>query len=175
MFLISGAVINVDGGENPVTYLRFLEEAAKEINYGGSLFYLINPLKQKKRGRGSDLKFMADAAGGKFISGTGMNDIVTQVKNSTSAYYELAFSPPPSAAGKKSRIEIKCKRKGVELTTIAHSEKERPYRSMKNMEKRMFVLNVINGGSWSRMTASVKQVKYKSTGRKSKKKQCRRF
>jgi hypothetical protein len=32
---------------NTATYYRFLEDAAKEINYGGSMFYLVNPLKQK--------------------------------------------------------------------------------------------------------------------------------
>ncbi|MCP5046627.1 MAG: hypothetical protein GY940_05620, partial [bacterium] len=100
------------------------------------------------------------------ISGTGIKDIVTQVKNNTSAYYELAFSPPPAAAGKKSSIRLKCNRKGVKLTTIAHSEKERPYRTMKNIERKMFVLNVVNGGSWSRMVAPVKMVKFKTTGAK---------
>lgn len=147
--------------ENQVTYMRFLEDSAKAINHGGGLFFVINPLKQKKSGGGSQLKFMADAAGGKFISGTGIKDVVSQVKKSTSAYYELAFNSK-AGPGKKNKINLTCKRKGVHLTSIAHSEQGRPYKSMNSPEKRLFVLNIVSGGSWSRMVTPVQQLTYKT-------------
>jgi hypothetical protein len=161
VYLISAGQMEGMLGDNPITYLRFLEDAAKAVNYGGSLFYLINPLKQKAPGKGTALKFMSDAVGGKFISGTSVKNVVSQVKKNTSAYYELAFNPAKES-GQKSRVKLKCKRKGVQLTTINYSEKGRPYRLMKKIEKRLFVLNIVNGGSWSRMVAPVKQVKYKT-------------
>jgi len=160
VYLISAGHMEDMLGKNPITYLRFLEDAAKAVNYGGSLFYLINPLKQKAPGKGTALKFMSDAVGGKFISDTSIPNVVSQIKRNTSAYYELAFNPLKES-GQRSQIQLKCKRKGVQLTTINYSEKGRPYNLMKNIEKKMFVLNIVNGGSWSRMVAPVKQAKYK--------------
>jgi VWFA-related protein len=160
VYLISASGSSRALGTRSVTYFRFLENAAKAVNYGGSLFYLINPMRQKERGSGSDLKFMADAAGGTFISGTNLDDIVDQVKKSTSAYYEVAFIPS-AKAGEKSVIQLKCKRKDLHLTTIAYSERERPYKEMKPIEKKLFVLNVVNGGNWSRMMGPVKRVEHK--------------
>jgi hypothetical protein len=143
-------------GDNPITYLRFLEDAAKAVNYGGSLFYLINPLKQKAPGKGTALKFMSDAVGGKFISGISIPNVVSQIRKNTSAYYELAFNPAKES-GQKSRVQLKCKRKGVQLTTINYSEKARPYLLMESIEKKLCVLNIVNGGSWSRMVAPEKR------------------
>jgi VWFA-related protein len=162
VYLISPGVMSWGLGNMPVTSLRFLEDAAKSVNYGGSLFYLINPIPRQKKGRdwGKSLKFMADAAGGKFISGSSIKDIAAKVKKSTSAYYELAFTTK-SRPGQRSRIQVICKREGVRLTTIANSEQARPYRLMKGMEQKLFVLNIVNGGSWSRrMMRSVKKIEY---------------
>jgi VWFA-related protein len=160
VFLISAGHVTGGMGRNPVTYLRFLEEAAKEVSRGGALFYLINPLMQGDSQKGAQLKFMADAAGGKMISGKSIKEVVTQVKQSTAAYYEIAFSPK-TVSKKKYRIDVRCKRKGVALTTISHSEKERPYHRMKKTERKLFILNVVNRGFWSRTLARVKRVKYK--------------
>ncbi len=159
VYLISAGHMENMLGKNPITYLRFLEDAAKAVNYGGSLFYLINPLKQNAPGKGTALKFMSDAVGGKFISDTSIPNVVSQIKKNTSAYYELAFYPLKES-GQKSRVQLKCKRKEVQLTTINYSEKGRPYHLMQSIEKKMFVLNIVNGGSWSRMVAPVKRVKY---------------
>ena len=166
VFLISSAITGHQGaaiqnrsGENPVAYYRVLEEAGKAINYGGGLFYLVNPMPIKDSHNQGTLKFMADAAGGQYISGRSLDKIVDNLKNNTSAYYEIAFSPT-GKPGQKKRIKIKLKRKGMKLTTIAHSEQDRPYDKMKKTERRMFVLNVVNGGSWSRMSTRVRRIKY---------------
>jgi len=163
VFLISPGQKNYALGNMPVTYYRFLEEAAKAINYGGSMFYLINPLRHRSKSRGTALKFMSDQVGGKFVSGQSIKEIVTTVKKSTSAYYELAFYPGKKS-DQKSRIRLKCKRDGVQLATISYSERSRPYHRMNFTEKKMFALNVVNGGSWSRMVARVGRIKYKSPG-----------
>lgn len=162
LYLIAPGVNTAGLGNMPVTALRNLEEAAKSVNYGGSLFYLVNPIPRKKKGRdfGKSLRFMADVAGGKYISGSSFDDIASRVTKNTSAYYELAFSSR-SKPGKRSRIELTCTRPGVRLTTIANTEKERPYSYMKRMERELFVLNIINGGGWSRrMLKSLETINY---------------
>ncbi|HLP62072.1 MAG TPA: hypothetical protein VK186_24745, partial [Candidatus Deferrimicrobium sp.] len=98
----------------PVTYYRFLEDAARAINLGGSMLVVINPLMSKSKSAGTELKFMTDEVGGKCINGANLDDIITKVKNSTSAYYELAFYPEQKN-DPLSRIILKCKREGVEL------------------------------------------------------------
>ena len=146
---------------NTTTYYRFLEDAAKAINYGGSMLYVINPLKQKHFDQGTDLKFMADIVGGKFISGKSAKDIIKKIKKSTAAYYELAF-PSHQDAGIRSRIRLECLRKNVDLITINYSERVRPYSKMDRVEKKMFALNVVEEGSWSRMVARVGRIDYQT-------------
>lgn len=160
VFLITSGPMQYALGKMPVTYYRFLEDAAKAVNFGGSLFYLVNPLMYRSENKRKELKFVTDVVAGKYIHGKNIKEIVNSVKKSTSAYYELAFYPPQKS-GPKNRINLTCKRKGVELTTIGFSEKGKPYHRMNPMEKKLFALNIINRGSWSRMTAKVGRIKYK--------------
>ena len=55
---------------------------------------------------------------------------------------------------------MECKRKNVELISVNYTEKSTPYSRMNETEKKLFALNVINGGSWSRVTAKVGKIKY---------------
>ncbi len=160
VFLITSGPMQYAMGRMPVTYYRFLEDAAKAVNLGGSMFYLVNPLMYRSENKRKELKFVTDAVAGKYIQGKNIREIVDNVKKSTSAYYELAFYPSQKN-GLKNRIQLKCKRKGVELTTIRFSEKGKPYLKMNPMEKKLFALNIVNRGSWSRMTAKVGRIKYK--------------
>lgn len=160
LYLIAPGVHTAKLGDMPLTALRNLEDAAKSVNYGGSLFYLVNPIPRKKKGGdwGKSIRFMADVAGGKYISGSSFEDIASKVTKSTSAYYELAF-PSRVKPGNRSRIQLTCTRPGVRLTTIANTEKERPYSYMKRMERELFVLNIIDGGGWSRrMLKNLKKI-----------------
>lgn len=143
----------------PITYYRFLEKAAKAINRGGSLFYLINPVRYRTRTFRTALKFITDAGAGKLIHGTGIPDIIENVKKSTSAYYEMAFYPN-TKPGTRTRIKVRCKRKGVELITIGYMEKEKPYARMNRTEKKLFALDIVNRGNWSRRIATVGRIKY---------------
>ena len=160
VYLISAGQIPEAMGDT-ATYFRFLEDAAKAINFGGSMFYLINPLKQKKSSGGTELKFMADQVGGKFITGSSSGDIIRQVTQSTSAYYEAAYTTE-NQEDTRSRIRLECNRKEVDLITINYSERSTPYRQMNPMEKKLFALNVINGGSWSRMVGRVGKIEFKT-------------
>lgn len=159
VFLITTGPMKEALGNIPVTYYRFLEDAARAINFGGSMLYVINPLSSRSKMVGSELKFMTDEVGGKCIYGSNLTDIVTQVKNSTSAYYELAFYPEKNS-DPKNHILLKCKRKEVELISIGFSEKGKPYQQMDAIEKKLFALNIINGGAWSRMVAKVGKINF---------------
>jgi hypothetical protein len=107
------------------------------------------------------MKYMAKVSGGEYFGGTNPEKIVSNVTNNTRAYYELAFMPNQSP-GDKLRIELKCKRKGITLHTIKYAEKGKPYKEMEETQKKLFALNVITGGSWSRIVGDLKKVKYKS-------------
>lgn len=103
---------------------------------------------------------MADVSGGKLVHGANIREIVDTVQKSTAAFYELAFQPP-AQSGTRNRISMKCKRKGVELISVNYSEKSTPYPKMNKAEKKLFALNVVNGGNWSRITAKVGKIRYK--------------
>lgn len=160
VFLISAGPLKFALGQLPVTSYRYLEDAAQAVNFGGSLFYMVNPLAFKRSRQRTDLKFVTDNVAGKFIHGASFPEIIDNVKKSTSAYYEMAFQPIKKD-GLKSRIRIECKRKGVESISLAYSEKATPYPQMKLIEKKLFALNVVTNGSWSRMTAKVGRIKYR--------------
>ncbi|MCP5053642.1 MAG: hypothetical protein GY940_41130 [bacterium] len=161
---LSKTVYLISPGRNRFMQFKsfdILEDAAKAVNYGGSLFYIINPVTDISPRRRSTLKFMSDAVNGGFISGRDVNHLVSQVKKSTAAYYELSFKTV-AKAGKRSRIKLKCKRKGVKLATIAYKEQEKPYDKMDRSEQRVFLMNVIYGGGWSRSLANVKKGRHKT-------------
>jgi hypothetical protein len=160
VFLISASTKHAALGISGATQYSLLEDAAKAVNFGGAMLYVVNPIMYKSENKRKALKFMADAAGGKLVHGANIREIVDTVPKSTAAFYELAFYPPPQS-GTRSRISMKCKRKGVELISVNFSEKSTPYPKMNDAEKKLFALNVVNGGSWSRITAKVGKIKYK--------------
>ena len=159
VFLISAGPKYYALGRTANTYYRLLEDAAKAINYGGSMLYVINPIMYKSENKRKQLKFMTDVSGGKLVHGANIREIVDEVKKSTAAFYELAFSLPAKAVARNS-IRLECKRKDVELISVNYTEKSTPYPRMNQTEKKLFALNVISGGSWSRVTAKVGKIKY---------------
>ena len=173
VFLISGGIPTSSLGINVVSYYKFMGNTAKAINYGGSVLYMINPIPAKDDSSMSNdrisqsLKFMADESGGKYFAGSDLKKIVTRVKKHTRAYYELAFYPGDGNKPKddKLRINLNCKRKGVIVNTVNYSERGKPYREMETMQKKLFALSVVTGGSWSRIVGKVKKVKFKKLKR----------
>ncbi|HLP48124.1 MAG TPA: hypothetical protein VK469_19430, partial [Candidatus Kapabacteria bacterium] len=151
------------------TYLyRYLKEIGKAINNGGSVLYTINSQKtgvdeisdENNLSDGS-LVYLANEGGGKYFSGSNVAKIVSSIEKTTSAYYEATFTPGPAESGLL-KIDIKCKREGVQIYTINYTEKTQPYINMPPERKKLFAFDVISGGNWSRMVGKVMKVKFKT-------------
>jgi hypothetical protein len=129
------------------------------------VLYTINP----KRGDdiGDDeasgemsLRYLASESGGKYFAGSKPKKIIERVKKTTAAYYEVFFTVIPDM-GNDMSVHVECKRKGVRVHSLIHSERNKPYVRMEPVQKKVFALNVATGGSWSRMVGRVMKVKYK--------------
>jgi hypothetical protein len=164
VFLLSGGIQALSGDRNYyfnanlINYYIIMKQAAIDINKGGSLLYLVNPIPETLRIR-SVLSMMSEVSNAKCVSGRDVNEMLKQLKNNTAAYYEVAFSHKPEL-GDNFKIRIKCKRKGVRLNTLEYGEKAKPYAEMPKLQKELFALNVVTGGSWSRMVGTVKPTVY---------------
>lgn len=150
------------------TYLfDYFKRVAKSINFGGSVLYAIDPSPPKdyddtmESGRMS-LMFLAGESGGKYFAGRNTVKVVKQIKKTTAAYYEIYFTSA-SLTKEKMDIHLSCKRQGVRVHSLNHTEKDRSYRNMETVQKKIFGLNVVTGGEWSRMVGKVVRVKYKKT------------
>lgn len=160
VFLISGGVPEHRLRYDVIKYYKFLGKSARAINHGGSMLYMVNSVSPKRAGAGETLRFMAKESGGKYFGGSDIGKIVTRVNKHTTAYYELAFYPG-NRVQDILRIKLKCKRKGIELNTVNYAEKGTPYGEMKPLQKKLFALSVVTGGSWSRIVGQVRKIKLK--------------
>jgi len=146
---------------------NYFKRVARAINFGGSVLYAINPAPLKpyddteESGRMS-LMFLAGESGGKYFAGRDTDGIVQQVKKTTTAYYELYFTSDNETM-ERMKIQLKCKRGDVRIHSLIHTEKNRSYRNMKVVQKKIFGLNIVTGGEWSRMVGKVVRVKYKKS------------
>lgn len=161
IYLVSGGAPEGALGTDLIQYYGFLGKAAKSINHGGGLLYLVNPIKPYKVGMGKSLKYMADQSGGRYFAGSNMDLVVEKVKKNTSAYYELAFMPG-SQTGDAMKITMKCKRKGVVLNTVRSAERGKRYINMPDTQRELFALSVVMDGSWSRILGRVGKTKIKT-------------
>lgn len=167
VFLVSGGVQSWSGDfsgigqfrDNLIKYYETLKQAAIDVNKGGSLLYLVNPIPETLEIRQA-LSMMSEVSNAKCVSGRDVIEMVKQLKNNTTAYYELAFTHKPEL-GENFKIKIKCKRKGVKLNTLKYGEKAKPYAEMPKLQKELYALNVATGGSWSRMVGKVKPTVYR--------------
>jgi VWFA-related protein len=146
-------------------HLKYLTEVAKSINRGGSVLYTINPklqqgvLDDNESGEMS-LNYVARESGGKYFQGAKVEKVVEDIKQTTAAYYELTFNAG-AIKGKEMRLKINCKREGVQVHSLKYAASATPYRKMNKVQKKIFALNVVTGGTWSRMTGTVKQVPFR--------------
>jgi len=139
-----------------------LERTVKAINQGGSVIYTVNPGKFNRDDEASgemSLRYLAYESGGDYIAGSDTKKVINKIKKTTGAYYELAFVPFPDM-GKNIDIQLKCKRKDVKVNTFKQTERTKPYFRMDPVEKKVFAINMVTGGSWSRMMGKVMQIKY---------------
>jgi VWFA-related protein len=163
-------VFDLKNIEKQMTFDVFLfdyfKKIAKAVNEGGSLLYTINSQKvvesidRGKSGRTS-LQEMAKTSGGEYFAGSDAIDLAGQVNRTLSAYYELVFKPE-TKRGEEMNVAVKSKRPGVTVHSVKYSEIERPYHKMENIQKKLFALNVIHGGNWSRMVAKIEKGKSKT-------------
>lgn len=140
-----------------------LIKVVKAINEGGSVLYTINPGRITSDYEASgemSLRYIANESGGQYIAGRETTKIIKKVETITSAYYEIAFVPSPDM-GQDINVELKCKRTGVKVDTFRKAEKTKPYLHMDDMEKKIFALNMVTGGSWSRLMGKVVRVKFR--------------
>lgn len=141
-----------------------LREIVKAMNEGGTVLYTINPgrIREDEEASGEmSLKFLANESGGQYIAGVDTKKIIKKIKTTTAAYYELAFTPLPEMR-KDIDIEVKCKRPGVKVNSFKKTERTKPYYRMDLVEKKLFALNTVTGGSWSRIAGKVVKIKYRS-------------
>jgi len=136
---------------------KYLMDVVKAINYGGSVLYTINPVRVKTDDENvgdMSLRTMAGESGGRHFAGSDIETVVKEVKRNTAAYYELVFSIK-GIPDERMRVDVQCKRPGVTISTLNHTEQEKPYASMDVLKKKLFALDVVNGGSWSRIAGKV--------------------
>ena len=152
--------------------LNYLKEIVRAVNYGGSVLYTINPqritdtMDDDRMGEIS-MMFLADESGGKYFAGSKPVEIVQRIKRTTAAYYELVFSAR-TIEEEQMKLVVDCKRDGVRVHTLNHAEKEKPYLKMDKVQKKIFALNVVTGGDWSRMVGKIVRVKFKKVKKEKK-------
>ena len=143
-----------------------LQKIVNAINEGGSVLYTINSGKGRHDEEASgemSMRYLAHESGGSYVAGSDTKKIIKKLKKITAAYYELAFLVTPDM-GKAMDLEISCKRKGIKVNTFKHTERRKPYALMDEMEKKLFALNMVTGGSWSRLMGKVVRIKYNNLG-----------
>ncbi|MCP4215219.1 MAG: hypothetical protein GY765_11205 [bacterium] len=144
---------------------RYLRELVKSVNFGGSVLYTINParsddISDDMLSGEMSLKYIAHKSGGKYFGGDDLDSINKRIKKTTSAYYELVFYTDPINAPAELDVKIKCKRKGVRVSSLNYTEGSKSYPDMEMLQKKMFAYNVISGGNWSRRVGKVMRAKY---------------
>ena len=136
---------------------KYLLDVVKAINYGGSVLYTINPVRIKTDDENvgdMSLRTMAGESGGRHFAGSNIETVIQELKKNTAAYYELVFSIK-GVPEDGMRVHVECKRPGVVISTLNHSQREKPYVAMEPLKKKLFALDVVNGGNWSRIAGKV--------------------
>jgi hypothetical protein len=153
-------------GSNQALYLfTYLKNIARAVNEGGSVLYAIDPKKLDDAGDEDasgemSLTYLARESGGKYFAGAQVDKVVREVRRATAAYYEVAFAVGLDME-KRMNVEIRCRRQGVRIHTLNYAERDNPYRQMEALQKKVFAIDVVSGGSWSRMVGKVVKVRYK--------------
>ncbi len=146
--------------------LDYLRKVVQAINEGGSLLYTINPKVEKAQpdidqDGEMTLKYLAHETGGKYFTGRDTKKVIKHIRNTTTAYYEVAFHIPRSIADQFD-IRFKCKRKGIKLHTLNRSERNRSYSDMDKVQRKVFAIDAVRGGNWSRMVGRIVKVAFRN-------------
>lgn len=106
------------------------------------------------------LKTIAVKSGGAFFIDPDIDTMVTSIKKTTAAYYEVVFIHKQEMK-QRQRVTIKSKRKDIVIHTLNYTEAEKEYKKMEKTQKKVFAINVATEGSWSRMVGQVRRTAYK--------------
>jgi len=177
IFIISGGILNIAthssssseqrGGQEELKqtkttlidgYYTMMKNAAVTLNQAGAMLYMINPIPEVNKVKDAS-HIMSQIANAKCITGSDVNTLLEKVKTNTAAYYELAFAITPEMSN-NFKINIKCRRDDVKLNTLNHGEKSQPYKKMDKEMRQLFALNIITGGSWSRVSATMQKARF---------------
>lgn len=127
----------------------------------GAVLFLINP----SGGRGSNvesgeefLRVLSSLSGGKYLTGDtkSINDKIANIHN---AYYELSFQSPDDMKGGMLQIDVRSKRKNVNIHTIRNLEKSKSYLGLDDFEKKLVVLNMISKNPIFKLPVEVENAK----------------
>lgn len=146
-----GAVL--DGSKKNTALFNLLKGTMRSISATGAMFYAINPqLLNPETERTAildsgdrSLQLLALEGGGEYISGAETSTIVESISNASSAYYEMAFNEEGN--GRK-KVNVKCVRKGVKVTTLKGIEEKQSYSDMDEAERKIYAVNVNFNRSW---------------------------
>jgi hypothetical protein len=129
-------------------YWAFLKKTADFLGQSGAVLFIINPTGASRASNalssGEDsLRYMARQSGGKYIEGVEKH-ISNQIQMMHRAYYEIAFPDRESFEGALRRLAIRSRRSGVSVHTLRSLEKSKQYGDMKDIEKEILALNLLN-------------------------------
>ncbi len=142
-----------------VYLFRYFKDIAKAVNEGGSVLHTINPQKltesiDENLSGEVGLSYMAKEGGGQYFAGSKLEQVITNIKRATAAYYELAIAINGDTA-EHMKLDLRCMRPGVKVYSPGYAEKDVPYRKMKEVQKKLFAFDAMNNGDWSRIAGSI--------------------
>jgi len=156
------------GDRRSTLLFKILRNSIRSISSTGSIVNTINPqlrdpFKEKVAPMDSgdmSLKIVANEGGGRYFSSPTTEDMVENFKDSTSAYYELAFSQE-NQRNQRKNIKIICRRRGVKISTLKRVEKRKTYSELDKIEKQMFALNIVFNSRWLGQMDEAKETDYR--------------
>jgi VWFA-related protein len=151
---------------------KYLKKIVKSINYGGSVIHVINPRRLNDTNDDGlsgemSLRYLARESGGQYFAGSDTDNVVKRIIKTSSSFYQMVFYIN-TKEDQDFKIDIKCKRRGVIVKTILYADSNRNYQQMDKVQKKMFALNIIKGGNWSRNQGKIMRIGYKKGTNKDK-------
>jgi VWFA-related protein len=133
-------------------YFSLMRETVKSINEGGVALFTVNPGRLRNQ-LASDsgktaLDFLSEETGGKYFEGSEVENIVTEIRKSTGAYYEAVCEVEESTQTSPLSIEVKSKRPDLRLITPQILSRDKKYNNMSLSERRFYILNVVTEEDW---------------------------
>jgi hypothetical protein len=131
-------------------FFKKIKETADFLNRAGGVVFIMNPTGAQKSASDpasgeASLQMMADESGGKYVKGA-THRIAEKIVNFDRAYYEIAFAAPKSKqAALHMRIEIKSKRRGLEIYSPSMLALPKPLVDSNVYEVEVFIQQCLRG------------------------------